>query len=78
MARFYAEIQGNRGMTARQGSQDSGIWGHIRGWNVGIRIEGYVDEDGTDYFRVYRTSGSNGGASDILIAIVRADRITHI
>lgn len=35
MARFYAEIQGNRGMVSRMGTETSGMWVHVRGWNRG-------------------------------------------
>ena len=60
MARFYASIQGNRGQVTRMGSASSGIEGHIRGWNLGVRVE--MDTDpatGNDRLTVYRTSGSN-------------------
>jgi hypothetical protein len=67
MSQFYAEIQGNRGLASRQGSKSSGIWGHIRGWNIGALVT--CDHiDGRDVVRVYRTSGSNGGENDELIA----------
>ena len=64
MSHFYAEIQGNRGLASRQGSKNSGIWGHIRGWNSGIEVRGYVNEFGQDVFEVYQTGGSNGCTSD--------------
>ncbi len=61
MARFYAEIQGNRGAATRTGSASSGISGHIRGWNLGAQVELDVDPaTGNDRLTVYRTSGSNG------------------
>ena len=71
MSHFYAEIQGTAGSATRQGSKSSGIWGHIRGWNLGVRVDGFVNGKGNDHFRVYRTSGSNGGKSDRLITIVK-------
>jgi hypothetical protein len=67
MAHFYASIQGNRGEATRMGSKDSGITGHIRGWNVGARVN--IDHvDGVDVVRVYRTTGSNARGSSELIA----------
>lgn len=67
MARFYASIQGARGPATRQGNARSGISGHIRGWNVGARIECRVDDDGRDVVTVYRTGGSNGRTAERLI-----------
>ena len=67
MAQFYAQIQGNRGSATRGGSKDSGIQGHIRGWNSGIRVEGHHEEDLGDIILVYSTSGSNETTRDILI-----------
>ncbi len=72
MARFYASISGQAPTTAtRRGSKASGITGHIRGWDSGIRVEGsYNAETDADVFRVYATTGSNGNGSDRLIATI--------
>lgn len=68
MARFYGSMQGNRGVVTRIGTPSSGISGHLRGWDVGVRIE-IQDVDGHDVIRVYQTDGSNGSqSSDKLIA----------
>ena len=69
MAHFYAEVQGNRGSVSRTGSKNSGIDGHIRGWNNGIRVVGrYNKEKDCDKFTVYKTSGSNGHTNEKEIA----------
>ena len=67
MSRFYGEIQGNRGPATRQGSEASGVHGHIRGWNVGGRVEVY-DRDGRDVVEVAATGGSNAAFSSVTIA----------
>jgi hypothetical protein len=72
MAHFYASIQGNRGEATRMGSKDSGITGHIRGWNVGARVT-VEHVDGSDFVRVYRTTGSNDYGSSELIAWFTAE-----
>ena len=59
MGHFYASIQGNRGEATRMGSKNSGIEGHVRGWNVGAKVRCYVDKDGSDCVSVDLTSGSN-------------------
>lgn len=60
MSHFYADIQGNRGQATRQGTKNSGIEGHIRGWNVGAKVECYYDDElDMDFVRIYLTSGSN-------------------
>ena len=73
MARFMAEIQGNRGSTSRSGSKASGIDGHIRGWNLGIKVQASVDDDGNDVFTVYRTGGSNRPGVVAVLAQIRED-----
>lgn len=60
MAHFYANIQGNRGEVTRMGTAKSGISGHIRGWNVGVRVYMGVDDEGNDVATVFLTGGSNG------------------
>ena len=73
MAQFYAEIQGNRGEATRMGSKASGIRGHIRGWDNGVRVVGRVGPSGRDVFDVYATGGSNGRKGDVLIGHVTED-----
>jgi hypothetical protein len=72
MARFYASISGQaRTPATRRGSKASGISGHIRGWDSGVRVEGYCDPDtDADVFMVYVTAGSNGHGADTLIATI--------
>ena len=60
MGHFYASIQGNRGEVSRMGTANSGITGHIRGWDIGGRIFCGHDPKFGDYVDFYLTSGSNG------------------
>jgi hypothetical protein len=72
MSRFYAEIQGHRGLASRQGHPSSGIWGHIRGWHVGVKVCGSIlAEEDTDVFYVYATRGSSGGFNDKLVGKIK-------
>ena len=66
MARFYGEIKGSRGMASRMGTKNSGFYAHIRGWNIGIRVELSVDKDGNDLISVYKTGGSNYGGGELI------------
>jgi len=63
MSRFYASIQGNRGAATRQGTSQSGVFGHLRGWHVGVRVNMVDDEEGRDVGYIYLTSGSNDDRS---------------
>jgi hypothetical protein len=63
MARFYASIRGNRGEATRQGSEKSGIEGHIRGWTIGASVNCYVDGMGEDVVRITITGGSRDPSS---------------
>ena len=75
MARFYGEIQGSRGTATRMGSEESGFWGHIRGWQVGVRVDCFVDKKtGLDELHVTRTGGSDGMRPQKLIAVLRQSR----
>jgi hypothetical protein len=71
MAHFYADIQGNRGMATRMGTPNSGINGHIRGWNIGVKVVGWVDENGKDCFQVHKTGGSTGKGQMEVIATIK-------
>ena len=67
MARFYADIQGNRGEGTRCGTKKSGIGGHIRGRNIGCSVDILYDKDKEkDVMTVYLTSGSNGHTEKVI------------
>ena len=64
MSHFYAEIEGSRGRVSRCGTKTSGHWGHVRGWNVGARVEANHDaKTGIDIIDIYPTGGSSGKSS---------------
>ena len=68
MARFYAEIKGNRGTASRMGTPKSGLRSHIRGWDVGVRVVIWAAGD-SDIVEIHQTSGSNGGPEKLLARI---------
>jgi hypothetical protein len=71
MARFYGTLTGQAKTSAkRRGSPNSGVTAHVRGRNIGVRVEVYAD-NGADVIRVYRTGGSNQPGSGELLAEVR-------
>ena len=72
MSRFYASINGTaKTQATRQGSQNSGIFGHIRGWNAGVKVYGHYNKSkNRDEFQIYLTYGSNSRGSDIYIGKV--------
>lgn len=74
MARFYGSMVNKRGneVTA-EGSKD-GQQAHLRGWNSGVRVVARAVGD-SDHFEIYKTSGSNGGRSDKLLAVVKDDTV---
>jgi hypothetical protein len=78
MSHFYAQIQGNRGEATRGGSKDSGIFGHIRGWNVGVRVD--VDHDanlGQDVAVVRKTGGSNDSSGEVICYVYEDGKVKY-
>lgn len=60
MAHFYGDLQGNRGRATRMGTKDSGIGGHMRGWDIGACVSvTYNKEKDQDEVTVRITGGSN-------------------
>jgi len=67
MAQFMARIRGQRGEASRLGSKKSGLLAHINGWDLGIQVQAYVGDDGTDRFCVTLNGGSHGAAMPRII-----------
>ena len=70
MARFFGEVTGGRGTSSRIGNVKSGMVAHIRGWNIGVRVECRVDEHGNDQLSVFVTGGSNKSRRESLVSEV--------
>ena len=71
MAQFRAIIKGNRNSVSRLGGKKSGIRAKVNGWNLGVEVWGDVDENGKDFFNVFRTGGSNNIADRKLVLTVK-------
>jgi hypothetical protein len=74
MAHFYVSTENGRGSQVTASGNKSGQTTHCRGWDSGIRVCAVVDSEGRDCFHVYRTGGSNGGASHLVFTLV-GDRV---
>ena len=70
MARFRAQIITNRSEVSRLGHKNTGITATVNGWDIGVRVEARVDEEGQDSFIVYRTGGSNGSGAESRLIVV--------
>ena len=76
MAQFKADIKGSRGEVSRLGGKTSGISSHTRGWQAGIRVEGYHDEELGDIFLVWQTSGSGFKSPSTLLGKLVGESFT--
>ena len=78
MAQFKAEIKGGRGSVSRLGHKTTGITSHTCGWESGVRVEGYYDEDLGDIFLVRQTSGSGFKGKSTLLGKLVGDSFTAV
>lgn len=66
MARFYGEIQGNKGMAYRCSPNE--IKSLITGWNNGIEVVGRKEEN-IDIFEVSITKGTNNSHTEHIFTL---------
>ena len=59
MSHFYGSLQGDRGEVTRRGNKVSGISSHVRGWDIGVRVEAQITPEGKSQCLIYQTKGSN-------------------
>lgn len=67
MSRFYGNMKGARGETTRCGNAISGIHGHLRGWDIGVKVEVRENAYGEDIVEVWLTGGSNGSCPSLFL-----------
>jgi hypothetical protein len=78
MAHFRAVIQGNRGESSRLGSKASGIDASVNGWTCGVAVRAAYDPiTDSDYFKIFRTTGSNGGRVEYIGEVREGKFIPH-
>lgn len=72
MAHFYTSASNSRGKTTTAAAgKNQGQDVHVRTWTHGVRVSAEFDETtGTEIFKIYVTSGSNGGLRDRLAGAV--------
>ena len=78
MAHFYGTVHGNgRTASTRGGTKSGGLYGDLRGHNVGVVVRCFYDEKAdTDVIKVYRTKGSNGpGTEELLFTLYENERV---
>jgi len=64
MAHFYVSSENTRGKTVGIAGKKAGQTTHARGWTLGVRVEGMVNKEGKDVFKIYKTAGTNGASQD--------------
>lgn len=70
MSLFYASVSGSRGTEAtKTGDKKTGIHAHIRSWDFGIAVSGFLNNKGEQVFQVQVTGGSNNSSPKELIGI---------
>lgn len=73
MSRFYGSINGSaRTLATRRGTPQSGITGHIRGWNLGGEVSMYANDGSkaqTSDSVVMTLSGGSNGPSNLGISV---------
>lgn len=57
MSTFYATLSGEKKPKAKQGQRR--IEAHVRGWDHGIRVNYWLDENDEAHCTIYQTGGSN-------------------
>ena len=69
MTHFCATVSTDKSKNDKTACAHRSLTAHIRGWDIGARIELSIDPaTGKDTVTVYRTGGSNGGSCGVQIA----------
>lgn len=63
MSRLYASITSDARKTEPTARGHSSMSTHIRGWEVGVKVEVKALDNGRLRFHIYRTRGSNPNSS---------------
>jgi len=67
---LYVSATSDRGKSETTRGGNGRLSAHVRGWDLGIRVEAFCSKDGKPSFIVYKTGGSNGATTDEAICEV--------
>ena len=74
MARFYGQLWGQaKSAASRIGGPSSGLHAHLRGWDIGVRVDITHDKQDEDLIAVSLTKGSNNPTAKPFALISRVD-----
>ncbi len=77
MAQFYGTIKGqSKKICTRLGSKKSGMEINLNGWNIGVKVRIWSDEQG-DHFTILETGGSHNPSQQRLIATIEEQGKHH-
>ena len=82
MARFYGTVERRKsdGSTSTTASRQGvvGVDAHIRGWDAGIQVWGYINPTtGEDEFEVWTTGGSHNANNRRMIGTLTSRGFLH-
>lgn len=69
MAHFYGGVKGTRSEATRLGSEKSGLSCFANGWNLGVDVNMYYDDDKEEdvaYITLTSGSGGNSGRNKVI------------
>lgn len=78
VSRFYGSLHGRTKEVTRTGTHGSGISGHIRGWDFGVKVEMHVDEGDNDVAIISLTGGSIDSSSAAMIGTFRKEDVGRV
>ena len=73
MSRLYGSVQGDERSEATRTAHRR-ITAHPRGWDVGVKVDGYVSDDDADTFDVEVSGGSHAGRNAVPLATIQRMR----
>lgn len=71
MARLFGEVEGERGSVSRVGHRV--IRSHVRGWTLGVKVVGTINDAGVHEFQIFATGGSNEVISPVHLMTITED-----
>jgi hypothetical protein len=67
--RFWGSLSAVEAQTIATRGSNQSLEGHVRGWDIGVKVIGHVEEN-EDRFDLYITSGSHNSVKDEFLGSV--------
>lgn len=75
--RLAASVSANSSTTEAARYDNNSISAHVRGWDYGVEVDAFINDDGIPCFEVWTTGGSHNTSRKKCLMMITGDKVVE-